>query len=257
VSNPAKPAVDEKPWRPTRKEAWAGVRTLLTDRWRVLVSRHPRRRTEFQTSAGARPGTFYFPPSDRPLPAPAVLVLHTSGGRSAHEDAIGAEFAGLGYVALIVSYCPILRRPVLENAEKTAELERIVRAARDCLAAEPAADASRLAVVGYSLGGHFALHLALTGAVSAAVVYFGIFPEDSGAAGRLTAPVLVHQGNLDSKRFTASADAFASEARRLGKACQLFTYESAGHQFDLFQPQSQARHVSWQRTLEFLAHTLS
>jgi len=135
--------------------------------------------------------------------------------------------------------------------------EQTVMAARDRLAAEPAVDASRLAAVGYSLGGHFALSLAAAGKVSAAVVYFGtLSPWSSEMIGRLAVPVLIHQGDQDSSAITANASALPAEALRQGKRLEFVVYTGAVHQFDLFEPKSSATREAWQRSLAFLASTL-
>lgn len=138
-----------------------------------------------------------------------------------------------------------MRRPTLEHT---------VWQARDRLAAEAGVDPGRLGVIGFSLGGHFALALALAGRVQAAVVYYGVSQWPDSAAQQLRVPVLIHQGDRDDSAFRANTTAFAAAAP--DKQCELVSYSGAGHQFDFLLPRSSVTREAWSRTVSFLAKAL-
>ena len=247
------PATSGARSRPTVSEALAGIAGRIADVARLLVSRRLRLNVQIDTPAGPRPGTFYFPRAEARL-GPGILVLHTAFGRTFREDAIALRLANAGYVTLVVSYSTRTTGAVLQDPVRRAALDHTVWQARDRLAAEAGVDPGRLGVIGFSLGGHFALALALAGRVQAAVVYHGVYQWPDGAAQQLRVPVLIHQGDRDDNAFRANATAFAAAAS--DKSCELVTYGGAGHQFDFLQPRSSLTREAWNRTQSFFAKTL-
>ena len=108
-----------------------------------------------------------------------------------------------------------------------------VRAGLDYLAAQPQADAARLAVIGYCFGGACALELARSGAPLKAVVTFhGSLatptPED---AKNIKAKVLVLHGADDPYVKQDDVKAFMDEMRAGGVDWQLVQYSGAVHSF--------------------------
>jgi len=241
-------------WRPSVSETLAGVATRIADVARLLISRRQRLNIQIDTPAGPRSGTFYFPQARQARLGPVILILHTAFGRTFHEDATALRLANAGYITLVVSYTTRTTSAVLQDPARRATLEHTVWRARDRLAAEAGVDAGRLGVIGFSLGGHFALALALAGRVQAAVVYYGVYGWPDTAAQQLRVPVLIHQGDRDDSAFRANATAFAAAAS--DKRCELVTYGGAGHQFDFLQPRNIVTREAWNRTVAFLANAL-
>jgi carboxymethylenebutenolidase len=222
---------------------------LLGDAARVAVATR-RRRTEFSTPSGPARGTFYYPRAGLE-PAPGVLVLHSAFGRTPHEDAAGIRLAKAGYVALVVSYSSRTSGTALQDRQKRASLERVTRRALEELAADPAVRSRPLGVIGFSLGGHFALELATSVPLQAAVVYYGVYEPEMAEAERWT-PLLLHQGQEDEAPFVERAVQLAAYGVERNRPCELRRYPGAGHQFDLFQPRGAAARNAWPATVAFL-----
>lgn len=237
------------PWKPTFGQVVAACGVLLGDAARVVVVDR-RRRTSFLTPAGLARGTFYYPPVNS-KPAPGVLVLHTAFGRTPPEDAAGTRLAKAGYVAFVASYSRRTTGAVLQDGQQRAALEQVTQRALEELAADPAVQRRSLAVVGYSLGGHFALQLATSVPLQAAVVYYGVY-EPAVAAAQQWSPLLLHQGQEDDAAFVERAAQLAAAAVQRNRPCELRLYPAAGHQFDLFQPRGAAALAAWPATVAFL-----
>jgi carboxymethylenebutenolidase len=247
-------ATSEGDRRPGVSEVLAGIASRLADVARLLVSRRQRLNIQIDTPTGPRPAALYFPPATQARLGPGILILHTAFGRTFHEDATALRLANAGYVTLVVSYTTRTTGSVLQDPAQRATIEHTVGQARDRLAAEAGVDARRLGVIGFSLGGHFALALAMAGRVQAAVVYYGVYQWPESAAQQLRVPVLIHQGDRDDRAFRDNATAFAAAAP--DKRCEVIMYGGAGHQFDFFQPRSSVTREAWARTVAFLAKAL-
>jgi dienelactone hydrolase len=111
---------------------------------------------------------------------PSVLVCHEGLGLSDHVKERTERLAGLGYVAFALDYfgggtqLPLDQAraklgPIYEDPAMTA---RLGLAGLDVLLAQPAADPSRVAVIGYCFGGSMTLEIARSGADAKAFVGF-------------------------------------------------------------------------------------
>src|SRR2546421_8294591 len=112
---------------------------------------------------------------------PGVLVMPEAFGLGAHATQRAERLASLGYVALAGDpYGNGLQVTDLQEAitrasalrEDPTKFRQRARVALDTLASLPQVDASRLAAIGYCLGGTFALELARDGAPLRGVVSF-------------------------------------------------------------------------------------
>lgn len=172
----------------------------------------------------------------------AVLLVHDWMGVSDHQKDQVQQLAALGYVALAADVYGKGVRPT-NSQEAGAEagkwykdralLRARVRAGLDYLAAQPQADATRLAATGYCFGGACALELARSGAPLKAVVTFhGALttptPED---AKNIKAKVLVLHGADDPYVKQDDVKAFMDEMRAGGVDWQLVQYSGAVHSF--------------------------
>jgi dienelactone hydrolase len=122
------------------------------------------------------------------------------------------------------------------------------------------ADAGRMGVLGFSLGGHFALSLAMTPPVGVslkgAVDFFGPVVRPPLAGNRAAMPpVLIHHGEQDDLVDIGDSRRLVSELRAAGKTegvgYTLLTYRDQGHSFagaDLVAARA--------TTVEFLASIL-
>jgi dienelactone hydrolase len=139
---------------------------------------------------------------------PGILVMPEAFGLGANAKDRATRLAALGYVALAGDpYGDGLETSDLQEAIKLAtelmgdpaKFRKRGRAALDTLASLPQVDASRLAVIGYCMGGTFSLELARDGAPVKGVVSFhgGLGTQAPAEAGKTTAKILVCHGAED------------------------------------------------------------
>ena len=169
-------------------------------------------------------------------PHRAVLVMHEMWGLVDNLHPILERFASEGYVALAPdlfdrkwSYVRCVARAMKAMQQGQGEAVEDVHAALQWLHERPDVDESRSAVVGFCMGGGFALVLALSGQVAVAAPFYGssdAFIEDASAS----CPVVASFGGRDK--------VFAKEAKRVEEALSranvrhdLKVYPDAGHSF--------------------------
>jgi dienelactone hydrolase len=217
---------------------------------------------EFETPlAAARPlqGLLRQPPNTTP-PSPAVVLLHSCAGDWRRLDARwGSRIASWGYVTLSVdSFGPRGIRTACGSAP--VDLAFDAYRALAYLARQPSVDASRVAVVGFSLGGWLALTSVERGAVErasagkfrAAVAFY---PPCLGFKDDMTVPVLVLIGERDDwtlagecRNMVEGRDDYGISRRKGdGVPMRLIVYPDAWHAFDAPQLQT---------PVQFLGHRL-
>src|SRR5262245_62950406 len=89
---------------------------------------------------------------------------------------------------------------VVKDEQLRKHLEQIVLRGWRTLLADPSADGSRAAVIGFSLGGYFATYIATADTEcgpKAGVIYYGVYAVAEGQRAPLRTPLLVLQGNDD------------------------------------------------------------
>ena len=206
------------------------------------------------TSAGQQTqGAIYYP--DGEARAPAVLLLPTAMGLTYHEHAMAARLAREGYVAMVIAYQKRTTAAVINDDEKRKQLEQITMDGLRFLQADHRTDADHTAVIGFSLGGYFAVRFAFAikeRVPKAVVIYYGVYAFPESTISTLRAPLLILQGTNDSADFVANARLLQELSDRYHKACDVVWYQGVGHQFDLFEPNSPATQRAWDATLAFL-----
>ena len=144
-------------------------------------------------------------------PWPGVVVLHELLGVTADIRAHADRFAARGYVALAPDLFSF-RRPkavcVLgafrSLARRTGPAFAAIEAARTALAQR--ADATgRVGVIGFCMGGGFALLAAPSGGFAAASVNYGFVPRDPATVLRGACPVVAAYGGRDPMLRGAAA----------------------------------------------------
>ena len=209
---------------------------------------------------------------------PGVLIMPEAFGLGANAKARAAQLATLGYVALAGD-------PYGEGREFTdlqaamqvagglmadpAKFRARARAGIDKLASLPQVDPTRLAAMGYCMGGTFALELARDGMPLRGVVSFhgGLQTQRPAAAGQIKAKVLVCHGADDPMIQTPQVNAFVEEMTQAGADWQLVSYGGTVHSFTnpqadgtmlpgiKYNAQSDAR--SWQAMRNFFAEVFA
>jgi carboxymethylenebutenolidase len=167
---------------------------------------------------------------------PGVIVIHEIFGLNDDIRRITARVAGLGYVAMapdlydgsgVRAIC--IARTVMALNRGAGQPFEDLESAREFLAAQPGVDSSRIGIIGFCMGGGFALLYAVRAPMNACATFYGDVPK-SGEKIRGVCPVLGGYG-ADDKLF-------ASQGRRLEKLLtengvehDVKIYDGAGHSF--------------------------
>jgi carboxymethylenebutenolidase len=173
-------------------------------------------------------------------PRGAVLVIHENRGLTAHIRSIPARLAADGYTALAIDLLSAEggSASLPSEGDATAALaeatpERLVadlRAGLDELARQ-APDAA-LAVIGFCFGGGMTWQLVAAGEprLSAAVPFYGPFPEGADLTGSPNAAVLGIYAGLDQRvnGTMAAAEAALTDA---GLTHELRVFDDVDHAF--------------------------
>jgi dienelactone hydrolase len=114
-----------------------------------------------------------------------------------------------------------------------AKFRARARAGIDKLASLPQVDSSKLAAIGYCMGGTFALELARDGAPLRGVVSFhgGLQTQRPAAPGQIKAKVLVCHGSDDPMIQTPQVNGFVDEMTKAQADWQLISYGNTVHSF--------------------------
>jgi dienelactone hydrolase len=173
---------------------------------------------------------------------PGILVMPEALGLGTHAKQRAERLAQLGYVALAGDpYGNGLELATVQEAIKlatdlfadTAKARKRVRVALDKLASLPQVDASKLAEIGFCMGGTFGLELARDGAPLKGVVTFhsGLQTQRPGEPGKVTAKILVNTGADDPMVPYDAVKAFEDEMNKAGADWQVISYAKTKHSF--------------------------
>jgi len=167
---------------------------------------------------------------------PAVIVIHEIFGLNDDIRRITGRFADLGYVAFAPdlfdtggprALCVLRTMLTLRRREGPAFAD--LEAARRWLAAQPDVDPERTGVVGFCLGGGFALLYALKAPLDVAGVFYGETPKAAEEL-RGVCPVLGGYGARDSL-FAAQGRRLKEHLDILGVPGDVQIYDGAGHSY--------------------------
>lgn len=197
-----------------------------------------------------------------------VLVLHAWWGLNEGIQAVCSRLSNEGFVA----FAPDLYRGKVATSIEEAEtlsnaLLKDQRQARADIAEAVAVLSARadvggkgLGVIGFSLGGFFALDLSVADPerIRAVVVFYGTRPGADFSRSR--AAYLGHFAEKDEFEAEADVDALEGSLRAAGRPVTFYRYPGTGHWFfEHDQPHAydqQAAALAWERTLTFLRAAL-
>jgi carboxymethylenebutenolidase len=189
-----------------------------------------------------------------------VLVLHAWWGLNDTFRRFCDRLAGEGFVALAPDLYNGALATTREEAYRLmrqmdkAAARKTLNAALKDLTAHPTVDRPGIGVVGFSLGGYYALGLACQKPknITAVVTFYG---TGRGKFSEAQAAFLGHFAEDDE--FEAAADVLQLEQhiRQAGKAVAFYTYPGTKHWF--FEPDRPeynpvAAQLAWERTSAFL-----
>ena len=230
-------------------------------------------------------------PEERPADGlPAVLLVHEVFGVDAHMRALAERLVSAGYACLLPDLwareglpgpAPTAAEPApewpletlraavqsLPDRRALADLDGALRA----LHARPELARSRVAVLGFCMGGNLAFQLACTSRepLAAVVDYYGriVYPEQTSAhpiqplelALNLACPLLAHFGALDQAIPPEHVTELEERLRMFSREFEVVVHEGAGHGFqNETRPgyDGVAAERAWAQTLAFLrTHT--
>ena len=169
-------------------------------------------------------------------PRPAIIVIHEIFGLNDDIRRITARFADLGWVALAPDLYDTegtrilcIARTMLALRRKEGPAFADLEAARTWLAARPEVDPRRVGVVGFCLGGGFALLYAIRAPLGAAGVFYGDVPATAEEL-RGVCPVVAGYGEKD-RLFVGQGRRLAAHLETLGVTHDVRIYPEAGHSF--------------------------
>ncbi len=176
-------------------------------------------------------------PAGTPPPAgwPGVVVLHEVLGLQPEILDVGDRFAERGWAAVIPDYfsagskagCLVRALREAGSGRPGAVTDGLAAATR-ALGERPDVDARRLAVIGFCLGGGFALLLGTSGVegVKAVAANYGDVPEELTGS----PPVVASYGGRD-RIFGPKADVLRDRLEACSVAHDVKVYAQAGHAF--------------------------
>ena len=232
----------------------------------TAAAAHERKETiHYPSLAGEATGYLALPESHGNHPA--LIVIQEWWGLNDWVKEQADRFAAKGYVALAPD---LYRGQVASDPSAAHELMRGMphdRAMADLqnafkyLATRKDVDASRIGVIGWCMGGGYALDLALAEPkLAAAVINYGMLRADPAAVKPLGAPLLGNFGEKDQGIPPQSVEAFEKALKAAGKSSDIKVYPVAGHAF--MNPNNTQGYVkaaaedAWKRIDAFLAKAL-
>jgi carboxymethylenebutenolidase len=202
---------------------------------------------------------------------PGVLVLHAWWGLTEPFRQVCDRLAEAGFVAIAPDLYHGKTTASIEEAETLVEaldenVERVrgditaaVHVLRQHAAANVAEGSGKLAIIGFSMGGAYALDLSVTQAqeTTAVVTFYASYPglDYSGAS----AAYLCHFAEDDPFEPAESIAEMQQELKAAGKQFTICTYPGTRHWFfEENRPEynAGAARLAWERTIEFLHQRL-
>ena len=210
-------------------------------------------------------GVLYAPSGNGPFPA--LIVIHEWWGLNDWVKEQASKLAEQGYVTLAID---LYRGKVATTPDMAHEIMRGVpddRAARDLhaavefLAAQSNVSKNKIGVIGWCMGGGYALNAALhESTLKAAVINYGHLATDPAQLASINAAILGIFGGKDRGIPVDDINKFADALKKAGKKVEIKIYPDAGHAFENpnnkegFRADDAAD--AWKRTVAFLAAEL-
>lgn len=190
----------------------------------------------------------------------AVVLLHEWWGLNEQVHGVANRLAREGFTVFApdlyhgkVATNPAQAQKLMTAMDRRQALGDISRAVE---ALQRRAPGTKVAVLGFCMGGALTLAAAaVEGRLAAAVPFYGIPPEEGPDLTKIRCPVLGHFANIDDWCSPQRVDALEQKLKGAGVPLELHRYD-AGHAFfneqrpDVYSPQN--AELAWKRTVEFL-----
>jgi carboxymethylenebutenolidase len=212
-----------------------------------------------------RPAAFAAP-ADATGPVPGVIVVHEILGLNDDIRRITDRFAVAGYAAVapdLFSGGPkpvCIARAVLDGSRGGHRTTAAIDGVRRWLQARPEVQGQPVGIIGFCIGGGFALTAAVRTDLAVASVNYGAVPDQSLDG---VCPVVGSYGAKD-RTFRKSADRLERSLTALGVDHDVRVYPGVGHSFlnrhplmERFLPHDEAvAEQAWANIFDFFASHL-
>jgi carboxymethylenebutenolidase len=197
------------------------------------------------------------------VPAPAVLLIHGSGGLVELYKGFTSDFARGGFFALALDLFDgrtakdDATRAVLTNEANSnpAKATETIAAWIEWLKADRRTN-GKVGVIGWSFGARWALKASINTPVEATVVYIGLIDRGVAGLARLKGPVMLHLAEDDYEVRKFDLKWFEKAMTAAGKSVEVYWY-SGDYYFPFPNRPSYDKELAdaaWARTTQFL-HT--
>lgn len=201
-------------------------------------------------------------PSDKTEPVPGVILIHEWWGLNDQTRKLADQFAALGYAAFAVDLYegestadPAVAHELMRGMPEDRAVNTLKNAVT-FLKNSPGVDKNKIAVVGWCMGGGYALQLGLEEpSLSGVIMFYGRLVTDEKKLETLTPPLLGFFGGQDRGISKDSVQAFQRTLEKFNKKPEIYIYDDAGHAFA--NPENpgynaKAAADSWEKTQNFL-----
>jgi dienelactone hydrolase len=232
------------------------------------------RAIEYQVDGATFTGFLADGSKDRP--APGILVAHEAPGLSEHMKERALALAEEGFVALALDLYGVHDLTLEQAHRQSAQVMTTpglmyarANAALEALAAQACVDATRLAAIGFCLGGAAALELARHGAPIRCAIGFhpGLQRPPGSPDGAIRAKILVMIGDRDPIAPADARAAFIESMNAAGADWELHLFGGVGHSYTNaaidarelagFRYDAEADRRSWRMALALLHEQLT
>ncbi len=203
-------------------------------------------------------------------PHPGIIVIQEWWGLNEHIKDISRRFARAGYVAIAPDLFSRLGHKVTTDSNEAGKLMQALQqsdglkdlnATVTYLKSLDSVDPNRIGVIGFCMGGSYALMLpCTTREIKAAVVFYGQVPDPDAPLKNLAAPVLYIYGEDDGWITKADVERLRDALRKYNKPGEIKTYPGCPHAFfndtrkDVYRVTE--AEDAWNRTLSFFQRHL-
>jgi carboxymethylenebutenolidase len=218
----------------------------------------------YGTTADHNLDGFFVLPADAIPPVPAVILVHDRWGLNDDIKAMARRLAGEGYAVLAVDLFAGTTATAAADAEhlqsetlaggRAAALDNLAQAYKYL---KESAAASRVATLGFGLGGSLSLDagLELGDSLAAVVMFYGEISTDDARLANLKSPLLGIFAGLDKTVPTGDVQQFRRRLRDLDKSADVLIYPDVDQGFlnpDVKTYNQNAATEGWSAALEFL-----